>query len=566
MTVTETQPPIEQQLDRTLLTLKDPADETITLVAERSMAPLISLAQEPYPTLEGLIGTLKHRFSRQLAYKPNDTVLLAIKMILIYEKDQRFTNHQVLQFPHPIVEQFGRLPTYNDEESIGEISAASPPPGEQELITIVLDEMAGLYLRKSVNKKKYNREKKQIIYSQAHGHIDDQGKIVPQQTLSSELQKREYSANRSFLANTASLTLQHPDDSTEFIMVRSSRSDNPSRLLKLIQFNILSSVQSKNRPGVIESDKEHPIFRMSLITAQDGSPTRNLFKGFKKPNPVDEARSLSMIKDSVNAIWGEEPYRLVQVKLGDGSTKNFFVEKPLIKNHNLAKTTSDPQIIIDSREWSEETTIREFDLLRKAEVAVNSPLFGNLFQAFSRDISSGEIPTKSAIVDFIRCVNECEKPIYSTASPSEIKLYFALQSVAIALTGNNIEGVAFLDDLSPGLELYYHFYLCELINASISVQCKAGCDRALIMTAMRLAQKQLEESESKIYDLPLDKGCLPEFEDEFNSFCGKFGPPILKVNRGEPLMKGMEKPILRKIFGEKITEHTILGMKLVKGT
>lgn len=561
MTVNEAllPPPQESNTNRIQST---PLDKKIEEVA----APLISLAKEPYPNINHVIETLRNRFGYQLSRKSDTHILLAIQTILCHERHQRFIHHKELQFDPETLKAFSNLRTYIDKESVGEISSRNPPGGVRELMTITIDEMAALYIRKQVTKKKYNSEKELILFSQTHGHIDNRGQLIPYQTLSSELQKRDDSADRSFNANKAALTLQYPDSRIDLLLVRSSRSDNPSRLLKLIQFNILSSLKSTNSPGIIESDKGDNIFRMSLLTAQDLHPTRNFFKGFKKPIPKDEATSLQMMQESVEEIWGDDLYRPVQVRIDDETTSVFLVERPLVKNFNLSKTAYDQECIIETREWSERTTIREFDLLRKTKAALQSPFFSGCFQALSQKVPHDQEPTKEEVKDFLNEIRDCNKPSHPKDPALEIKLYMALQSITISLTNKSIEGVDYLSEISPGLELYYHYYLCELINTSISVQCKAGCDRALIMTSMRLAQIQLEQAGLPMYDFPNDQGVLQEFEDEFISFCAKFGPPILKVCRGNHWMKGIDKPILKKILNDKITENSIQGMKLIKGT
>jgi hypothetical protein len=546
-------------------TFPHPVDDTIQTLVTRHL-PIASLAQEPYPDIGYVVTVLRKTFSKELSYASNEQILFAIKTILCNERHQRFIHHKELIFDEDTTQALSNLTHYTDKESIEEISSETPPSGICELITITCDEMAAMYLRKRVTKKKYTQNKNLILYTQTHGHINNEGRLIPHQTLSSELQKRDYSAYRSFNSNLAKITLQQDDGKENLLLIRSGRSDNPSRLLKLLQFNFLSSWYSDNKPGITMTDKDGPIFQLSLFTAQDPHPLRNLIKGFKKTVPMDERTSIIMIKKSIDEIWPHGTIRDIQVQLYDGSTMTFLAEKPLLKNFILSKTALDPQNIIDSRKWSEETTLREFDLLRKTDVAMNSPKFSKFFENFSLTLLPDQPPNKGEVITFLQKIKEPLSSKISTDHSLEVKLYMALESIAISLTNHNIEGEEFLSEISPGLELYYHYYLSELINTSISVQCKAGCDRALIMTSMRLAQVQLEQAYETIYDLPKDEGVLQEFEDEFISFCGKFGPSILEVCRGNHWMKGIDKPILRKILNDKITENSIQGMKLVKGT
>lgn len=405
--------------------------------------------------------------------------------------------------------------------------------------------------------RKKNQEGVLENYVQRCGHIDNSGRHIPDLTLSSEILKQTSSTETGYNLNLAMLQKRTSENKTFHIGVRSARSDNPSRLHKLIQYSFISSWNSENKPGITKDENGSYSYQLILFTALDSHPLRNFLKKTSQNPPITEAESLGELKKSVKTIWKKHDEILIEVII-DEKPFLFFAKKPLLINIALSDTSKDPEFIKDTRSWSRRGVLNSLDILRKTKEAISSEHFGSAFKALNKKLE-GDLK-----LSFKRASKFLSKLSQHGAFKdiAEQKLYLALKGLKINLTNSDFEGVEQLGPVSPAHEILYHFHLANLINASIALQCKAGCDRALIMTSLLLASKRVEEQYSHLFDFEdlESKEFFSDFTDEFKSFCGTFGKPILETCRGEAFFLGKDKPIIQELIIDTSLPNSIPGL------
>ncbi|MEC7838646.1 MAG: hypothetical protein VX777_01250 [Chlamydiota bacterium] len=544
---------------------------TTTDVAHNALS---SLTSDEYPSIGIICNLLRKKFSKNLVEETDTQILLVIKLVCESENTHRFFlegKKNVLHFDEHTMSTFSKLKKYNNKETIDELSEKNIDPGLRRLVNVICHEMAGLYLRDTVKIKKFNFEEKKITYYENFGHVSNNGSIVKKLTLSSDILKHHYSSTRNYNLNLSRITQKLPGGILNHLIVRSGRSDNESRLWKLVQYSYLSALGADNKPGITLNENGLNTFQLSLYTAQDPHPVRNVIKKFKqrKKIPRDEKTSLRRMVQCINNIWKDKTAVPIQVHVSKGDTEIshvFLAKKPIIKNFVLSKSAHCREVIIESRDWSLEGTLQEFNLLRNTKQVIKHPLFTELFTHFNSMVPTDTTPTKQQVIDFLAKIDLISM-LETSHDPLVKKIYFALKAIKISLTNSDFTGREFDKPNDPGTELVYHYYLSELINTSLAVQCKAGCDRALIMVSLFLAKVQIEREYNHLIDLAnlSDDQMEKYFISEFKDFCVKFGVPILNICRGRPNMKARDKPILEELLGP-LTAKSIPGLKLVTGT
>lgn len=512
--------------------------------------PITGHIRGAYPSVHSIVSFIQSKYKTDEKNISEEQIFLIMQLYLLHEPSKKFFYGPQLNFDSTTLLSMPKK-EYEDKEAEEEIKKKTYPKNLKKFYTSIANEMVAVYLRNTTQYQTMDSLGRSIVYYQSYGHVNEFGVKVSQQTLSSEILNHVSTTSTNYNVNLAQVCLQE-----SLLLIRSGRSDNDSRIQELVQFAFISSWNSSNRPGITLLN-DTPVFQLSIFSGQDPHPIRCALKIIRssKKLPLDERTSLKEIKNSINKIWENKEYVTFQV-IEDHKPLIFNAKKPLLVNFIISQSANNPQIIKDSRQWSEESVLREFSHLIHS--IPSDSVFFDVFE------NHDEPMTKSHALFLIDTYKKEITNIKITTWEDE-KLFLALKAIAISLTNKDFNDKEYLEPHDPVNELLYHYYLSNITNSAISVQCKAGCDRALIMTSLFLAKTQMEKKHKKILDLSnVDENVKSIFIKDFGKFCSNFGIPILSICRGSVEMKGSSKPFLGALFGPSFTKNSIQGLKLIK--
>lgn len=527
------------------------------------------LSQTQYPTLTKIAETLKVKFKKQLGENTISEVTDLIKTLLFNAPEYRnlFYSEGKLILDSDTLTALATATIHEDQRSIGWVkNPRTRRHNLEKLIRYSGVELVALQQRPITKLCRETVTNIPVTYTQQCGYIDHKHRFVANLSIGCGINHHRLTTSRDHNINSAKISIDHGGE-VKHLLVRSGRSDNITQMLKLLQFNFLAAWESSNNPGITFVGRKI-YFRLALISGQDPSPGKAILKKFQQKVVKSEPQSLKDIKKSVEFLWKSGKPLELEVQDSKGETITFYAEKPILINSVLSYTANDVSVITMARRWSIEGGYQLLELLLQSPmIQNNSKLTGpltRLSQKVKEYLNAKYIPDK--VFDEIKTVTLNESETIET------KLQRGLEAIKIILTNYNLKGEIFIAPYTPGIVALYLYELFDLLNISVTVQCKAGCDRALMLTALFLAKRHVDMESAKVTRIDLMK-CLSDekrhFAEEFKTFAGDFGYPIIKANRGNNRMKAVDKPFIQFLFDTTsvdVLEHIIPKLVLKSGT
>ena len=366
------------------------------------------------------------------------------------------------------------------------------------------------------------------IYQQTFGHVGRTPAGALQShggtTLSSKAIKRDHRRQNAYMrdynANLGSIGV----DQGPQLMVRSGRSDTPTRLEELLAFGAAGAGKKQKLPP---DEEGRLIYRPVLMSAMDMSFTKavwmQLRRLFGKPPDIERA-FLRRQQRAIDRLFGKASF--IERRI-DG--KVFRLERPTVFN-----------LPFSSRANSARTIRRARRRNRPAYQALLSQLV-----TVWNDSKNRTTPAMRRLVDLLQNSDdlasqrawlrlpELDPNCLHGLSDAE---RMALQALKLGLTGRSLDGKKQEDPLSPGHELLQLQQAWRQAGMMPHLQCKSGLDRTRTGVAILMMGDMFRVRHGERLFDPLDPANLAanaaEAQRLFTQAAQTFGTASIKMVRG----------------------------------
>ena len=492
-------------------------------------------SHEEYSTISSISNYLKERYSDELKSVDGREIRSFIMQVVDYEPSQRFVNADgSYAFDPNMLEALDEMRGSLDPLVKRAITEKKRGSKQERAINDVIDCLVGHYIRPTAACMGYRQEA---------GHINNNGKLVPGQTLSSEFNKKKIALLSTYNLNLMGIH----DDLGNHICCRSGRSDSVEQIHRLIRFNFFHSFRSNNQPGIRYDDDGYPHFQVTIVSAQGNKyrkPSNSVVLKQLAP-PHHEHESLENIIEAINTIWDTSMPVAMSVTLDDGELIPFLAEPPILKIYPLSSGAIKGTVRQKARQWSRSGAIKEvYYISKKQDLPKKIGAIVKQIPDYFLNITPEEQDLiLTSIWDQLHLI------VSNNLSQTEKRLYFTLMSIKITLTGTDFDGTKFTDPKDPGIELALSLQGDQFIDTAYSFQCKAGCDRTLIMVALFIAQKEMmKKYPDHVINWTAPKESSRElrsvFREIFDTIIEELGPTAFLPCRGSNEFKDEGKPFL----------------------
>ncbi len=319
-------------------------------------------------------------------------------------------------------------------------------------------------------------------------------------------------------ANLASVTTPG-----KLLIGRSGRSDTIERIEELLLFNALESLRVnqgrfETATGFHACEDGSFEFQMALMSAME------------KMKPITIKADL---------IADESMY----LKGIDRSINDLFANREIIERNAALSPGSDPVTIRIRRPYRLSLMLSTGSMSRKnirKSRKFNIPIFETLYRELSDKWAGSSDPARQQVGSEMSKAGDLDQmkqklsSLRSQYENLELKAKMALDALHLTLCGSDFKGNHLLGYSDSGKEFLIIGHLLDEVNVALSVQCKSGQDRTLIMVALKVACDMFERGHDSRSFYPQDPPAedLAYFKRAFTEAANRFGSSMIRLVRG----------------------------------